>query len=79
MFSDERMAQIHSTVKHWAKIVDENLDIVDEEWDHYNQSWDNINQSMENLQLPTFRCSVEFQWIDEVATDLRWLTDEYME
>jgi hypothetical protein len=73
------MAQIHSTTKHWAKIVDEHVDRVDEEWDHCNQSWDKINQSMEDLQFPTFGSPMEFRPIDEVATDLRQSVDGYKE
>jgi len=35
---DERMAQIHSMAKHWAKIVNEPMDRINEEWANYNQS-----------------------------------------
>jgi len=36
MVSDEWMAQIQPTTKHFAKIVNESMDRVYEEWDHYN-------------------------------------------
>jgi hypothetical protein len=37
LLSDEWLAQMHSTTKHWDNIVDEPRDKVEEEWEYFHR------------------------------------------